>query len=386
MRTVVVVGAGLAGLSAASELRRLGWGGRLVIVGNERHRPYRRPPLSKDFLLAATSPALELPQAEEVGAEWRLGRVVAGLDLRRRTVTMLGGDEIPFDGLVIATGASARPAPAHLTHPRVAHLRSLDDATALRDRLTESRRVLVIGAGFLGTEIAAAAVQLGKEVALLDRASQPLLAAVGEHVGRDVAALHRGHGVHLRLEAQVRRLDGDRTTPRVHLDDGSTVAADLVVAALGSRPSTAWLSGSGLHVDGGVVVGRDGLAAPGVAAAGDVARWPHPLLDHEPVRSEHYSSAVDQGRQAARALLGDPLGDRSAPLPSFWSHQFDWRLQSVGFTGSRFDFTMVDRDDAGRFTGEYRHRGRLVGAITNGRRRDLVAYRARLLDQASVAS
>lgn len=131
-----------------------------------------------------------------------------------------------------------------------------------------------------------------------------------------------------------------------------------------------------------MVVGGDGLAAPGVAAPGDVARWPHPLLDHEPVRSEHYSSAVDQGRQAARALLGDPLGDRSAPLASFWSHQFDWLLQSVGFTGSRFDFTMVDRDDAGRFTGEYRHRGRLVGAITNGRRRDLVAYRARLLDQA----
>lgn len=386
MRTVVVVGAGLAGLSAATELRRLGWAGRLVVVGDERHRPYRRPPLSKDFLLAAVAPALELPQADELGAEWRLGREAIGLDLRRRTVNLSDGDRIPFDGLVIATGGSARPAPPHLAHPGVVHLRGLDDATALRDRLTQSKHVLVIGTGFLGTEIAAAAVQLGKEVTLLGRASQPLLAAVGEQVGRQVAALHRSHGVRLRLRAQVRRVDGDRRAPRAHLDDGTTLSADLVVAALGSLPSTAWLSGSGLEIDGGVVVGDDGLVAPGVAAAGDVARWPHPLLAHEPVRTEHYSSAVDQGRLAARALLGNRGDDRDAPLPSFWSHQFEWRLHSVGFTGSRFDFTMVDSDDAGRFTGEYRHRGRLVGVITNGRRHDLVTYRARLLDQTASAS
>ncbi|NYJ03635.1 NADPH-dependent 2,4-dienoyl-CoA reductase/sulfur reductase-like enzyme [Nocardioides thalensis] len=385
MRTVVVAGAGLAGLSAAAELRRRGWDGRLVIIGEERHRPYRRPPLSKEYLLATTPPVLDLPQADDLAAEWRLGRAAAGLDLRPRRVRLAGGEEIGFDGLVIATGAAARAEPPALAHPGVVRLRGLDDATALRDRLTTSRRVLVVGGGFLGTEVAAAAVQLGKDVTLVDRGPQPLLRAVGARVGHLVADLHRSHGVDVRLQTQVRRLSGGLRSLSVQLDDGAVVATDLVVAALGSHPSTGWLAGSGLRVDGGVMVDARGLAAPGVTAAGDVARWPHPVLDHEHVRIEHYATAADQGRLAARALLGDLPDDRAALLPSFWSHQYDWRLQSVGFTGSRFEFTLVDHDGTDRFTGEYRHRGRLVGAITNGRPRALVDYRTELLTQAAAA-
>jgi NADPH-dependent 2,4-dienoyl-CoA reductase/sulfur reductase-like enzyme len=379
VRTIVVAGAGLAGLSAAAELRRLGWDGRLVIIGAEQHRPYRRPPLSKDFLLSETPLLLDLPQADELDADWRLGQQAAGLDLNQRTIRVVGGDDASFDGLVIATGASARQAPPHLTHPRVLLLRGLDDAVTLREQLAMCRRVLVLGAGFLGSEIAAAATLLGKEVTLAERMSQPLLTAVGESVGGQVAVLHRSHGVEVRLQTEVTQLDGAGMEVRAHLGDGSVVETDLVVAALGSRPMTSWLRGSALTLDEGVVLDADGLAAPGVVAAGDVARWPHPLLDHDLVRVEHYSNAVDQGRQAARALLGNPVHDQMPPLPSFWSHQYDWRLQSVGFTGSRFDFTMIDQDAAGRLVGEYHHHGRLIGAIANGRPGELVQYRQQLL-------
>jgi 3-phenylpropionate/trans-cinnamate dioxygenase ferredoxin reductase subunit len=378
VKTIVVAGAGLAGLSAAAELRRVGWDGRLLIIGGERHRPYRRPPLSKDYLVSETPPPLELQQAEDVDAEWRLGQWATGLDVRRRTLHVAGGEDADFDGLVIATGVSARPMPPHLSHPEVLGLRSLEDAVTLRGRLATSRRVLVLGAGFLGSEIAAAAVLLGKSVTLVERAAQPMLPAVGAQVGHHLADLHRSRGVDLRLDTDVTQLyDGGRAI-RVHLADGSVLPADLVVAALGSRPATSWLDDSGLRLDNGVVLDGCGLAAPGITAAGDVARWPHPLLDHELVRVEHYSNSVDQGRLAARALLGSALRDQLAPLPSFWSHQYDWRLQSVGFTGSRFDFRMVDQDTSGRLLGEYRHHGRLVGAIANGRPRDLVRYRQQL--------
>ena len=384
MKKIVVVGAGLAGLSAAGELRRNGWDGRIVIIGAERHKPYRRPPLSKEYLVSETAPVLDLPQTDEVDAEWRLGQTASRLDLHRRTVRVDGGHDTSFDGLVIATGSSARPAPSHIAHPRVLLLRNLDDAVTLRGRLAASRRVLVLGAGFLGSEIAAAATLMGKEVTLAERMSQPLVTAVGESVGKQVALLHGSHGVDLRLNTEVTQLDSAGTAVRAQFADGQSVEADLVVAALGSRPSVSWLVDSGLLIDDGVVLDSDGLAAPGVTAAGDVARWRHPLLDHELVRVEHYSNAIDQGRQAARVLLGGASHQR--PLPSFWSHHYDWHLQSVGFTGSRFDFRMVDHDTAGKFVGEYRQRGRLVGAITNGRPRALVRYRQELMDGIREAS
>ena len=376
----MVVGAGLAGLSAASELRRLGWDGRLVIIGAEKQRPYRRPPLSKDYLASERAPLLELPQADDVGAEWRLDEQAIRLDVRQRIVRVARGHDAFFDGLIIATGAAARHTPPHLSHPGVLVLRSIEDAETLRHRLATSRRVLVLGAGFLGSEIAAAAALLGKAVTLLERMPQPMLAAVGEQLGQQVAELHRSRGVDVRLNTEVTRLSGAGRVVHAHLADGSVVPTDLVVAALGSRPETSWLEDSGLRLDDGVVLDDSGLAAPGISAAGDVARWPHPLLDHELIRVEHYSNAVDQGRLAARALLGSPQRDRVAPLPSFWSHLYDWRLQSVGFTGSRFDFRMVEHDTSDRLVGEYRHHGRLVGAITNRRPRDLVGYRLQLLE------
>lgn len=380
MRKVVVVGAGLAGLSAAAELRRAGWDGKLIIIGGEEHRPYRRPPLSKDYLTSDVSPLLEFSQADEVDAEWRLGQWATQLDLTERTIRVAGGDDTTFDGLVIATGASARETPPRLTHDRVVALRDLDDAVRVRDGLISSERVLVLGGGFLGTEIAAAANLLGKEVTLVERMSQPLLTAVGATIGKEVAHLHRTHGVEVLLDAEIAHVFGRRDTAYAHFRDGSMVTADLVVAALGSTPAVSWLQSSGLRVEDGVVLDGNGLAAPGVTAAGDVARWPHPLLDDELVRVEHYSNAVDQGRRAARALLGDRLQADPPPIPSFWSHQYDWRLHSVGFTGSRFDFRMVDHDATGRLLCEYRHQGRLVGAITNLRPRTLLPYRQQLLD------
>ncbi|MGP4021880.1 NAD(P)/FAD-dependent oxidoreductase [Actinomadura sp. 3N407] len=377
MRNVVIVGAGMAGFSAAAELRRQGWDGRLVVIGAETHRPYRRPPLSKEYLLQEAPASVRLPDADGLEAEWLLGSPATGLDVRHRTV-LIGDRRVAFDGLVIASGVAPRPAPPHLAHPGVLVLRTVGDAVVLRRRLATSRHVLILGAGFLGSEIASAATSLGRSVTLVERGPQPMVGAVGDRIGRHVADLHRGHGVDLRLGREVTDLTVTPGETRARLDDGSVVAPDLVVAALGARPATGWLRGSGLVLDDGVVLGHDGLAAPGIAAAGDVARSPHPLLDGRLVRVEHYSNAADQGARAARALLGTLGPDAPAPVPAFWSHLYGRRLQSVGFTGSDLEYRTVDEDPSGHILGEYRRNGRLVGAITTGSVRALPRYRRRL--------
>lgn len=377
MRTVVVVGAGTAGLSAAAELRRQGWDGRLVVIGEEPEHPYRRPPLSKEYLLAAAAPTVHFPLPDDLGAEWRLGTAAVGLDAPGRAVLTGDGDRIAYDGLVIATGAPARRLRPELAHERVHTLRTLADAAGLRAALAEGRRVLVVGAGFLGGELASAITAAGGYVTLVDRSPLPLLAAAGPAVGRWAAGLYRAHGVDYRPRTEVVGIADADGAAAVRLSDGTTVAADLVVAAIGASPDTHWLRGSGLAADDGVLLDHSGLAAPGVAAAGDVARAPQPLLGGEAVRVEHHSSAVAQGVRAARALLGLPAGP--APVPSFQSHLHGRRIHSVGFTGRRFAFTAVEtggRDEPG-LLGEYRHRGRLVGAVATAPRhlRSLTRYR-----------
>lgn len=368
MDRIVVAGAGLAGLAAAQELRRNGFTGEVVMVGAEPHLPYRRPPLSKDFLLADHAPAPALGGVDDLAATWLLGHAASGLDLGGRRV--LRGDQppIPFDGLVIATGVRPRgPSPATMT------VRTLDDARALRARLTRRPQVVVIGAGFLGCELAATARALDLPVALVDRAPQPLWRALGAEVGAAVADLHRTHGVVLRLGRQVEAV----AAGRVRLDDGTVLPADLVITALGSTPATRWLLGSGLACADGVVVDADGVAAPGVVAAGDVARRPQPLLGGKAGRVEHYTNAVEEGARAARALLGHPPGP--TPVPSFWSHLHGRRLQAVGHTGAAYDTRVVRHEPDGRFLAEYHLSGRVVGAATIGFARDLVSYRHQLV-------
>ncbi|MDA1360993.1 FAD-dependent oxidoreductase [Glycomyces luteolus] len=371
MRRIAIVGAGLAGFSAGQELRRLGFDGDLTVIGAEPHRPYRRPPLSKEHLLGESD--LSLRGADELGAAWRLGRAATGLDLERRAV-LVGEAAIGFDGLVIATGLRAKSLPEGTALPGVHFLRGLDDARGLRREIEARPRTVVVGGGFIGSETAATLRGLGLEVTLIS--GRPVLrSALGAEVGAIAEAMHREHGVEVRT-GRMAGVSGTGRVERVHLQDGGTVTADLVVAALGAEPETEWLRGTGLGDGDGVMVGADGLVAPGIAAAGDVARWPHPLHSGRTLRIEHYANAAEQGAHAARALLGG-IGPYT-PLPNFWSHLYGRRLQAVGFTGADCESRLVAQEPGHRFMAEYRHRGRLVGVAAAGFARAMPEYRQRI--------
>ena len=318
-RTVVVVGASLAGFRAAEELRHQGFDGRLVLVGDEPHRPYDRPPLSKQVLAGARPPeAADLPGTDDLDAEWVLGRRATALDVRGRRVTLDDGTAVAFDGCVVATGATPRRLPGWPDAAGVHVLRTLDDCAALRaDLAADPGRIVVVGAGFIGAEVAATARGLGVEVTLLEALPVPLVRALGEAMGAVCADLHRDHGVDLRLGTGVDGIavDGDGRVAAVDLAGGGRVEAGVVVVGVGVRPNTDWLAGSGLEVGDGVVCDETCLAAPGVVAAGDVARWPNRRFD-EVMRVEHWDNAQEQGGHAARTLLADQerAGDTGTPF------------------------------------------------------------------------
>jgi 3-phenylpropionate/trans-cinnamate dioxygenase ferredoxin reductase subunit len=309
LQSIVVVGASLAGLHAVRALRKEGFDGRLTLVGAEPHRPYDRPPLSKDFLAgAADESTLRLAgadQLDELGVDLRLGVSAVACDTTDRRVRLADGGEVPYDGLVIATGGAARRLPG-MAHelPGVHVLRTLDDAVALRADLDRRPgRVVIVGAGFIGAEVAATCRGRGLDVTLLEALPVPLAHALGPRVGAVCADLQRDHGVDVRLGAGVRSIAGGERVERVHLVDGTVIEADVVVVGVGVQPCTEWLEGSGLTLDNGVVCDATCLAAPGVVAAGDVARWPNPAFDRALMRVEHWENAIEMGGYAARRLL-----------------------------------------------------------------------------------
>ncbi|WP_030619763.1 NAD(P)/FAD-dependent oxidoreductase [Streptomyces fulvoviolaceus] len=362
MKRIVVVGASAAGLAAAETLRREGYDGTLTLVGDEPLAPYDRPPLSKQLLAAEWEPEkLALRTSDDLAKldlDLRLGVAATGLSLADGAVELADGSTLSYDGLVIATGVRPRRLPGEGGHV----LRTLDDALRLRDRLTPGRRLVVVGAGFLGAEAAAVAWRLGCEVTLLEPAPVPLAHAVGTDVGEVLTRAHLEQGVKLRCGVTVAEV----TEEGVRLAEGELVEADEVLIAIGSLPNTAWLDGSGLTVGDGVVCDEYCEAAPGVYAAGDVARWYNPLFGTS-MRIEHRTNAAEQGMAAARNLLNPEARKPFAPVPYFWSDQYDMKVQAYGYLRGHDEVAVVEGDLAERrFVAAYRTGDRLTGALAVG--------------------
>lgn len=390
MRTVTVVGASLAGLYAARALRSEGFDGRLVVVGAERHRPYDRPPLSKTFLTQRPSVApepgrLELCDRDEeagLAAEWHLGTRATALDTVGRTVTLDDGRTarpLRTDGVVIATGAAPRTLPG--PPPAGVHtLRTVDDAVALRAALHDGTpRVVVIGGGFIGAEVASSCAALGLPVTVVEAAPLPLVPQLGTDMARVCAGLHADHGVRLLCGTGVKGLldDGAGRVRAVELADGRLLDADTVVTGIGVRPATGWLTGSGLRLDDGVVCDAGGVtAAPRVVAVGDVARCAG-------VRSEHWTSATEQPATAVRNLLAGATVARHTALPYFWSDQYGARLQLAGRRGPHDTVRIVEGDPGDRsFLAVYERDGRTTAAFAVNRPRPFMRLRRRLATEA----
>lgn len=363
MKRIVVVGASAAGLAAAETLRREGYDGTLTLVGAEPHPPYDRPPLSKHALSGEWDAGMTALRTQEdlaaLGLDLRLGVAATGLDPATRVVRLADGSTVPYDRLVIATGVRPRRLPGD----RDAHvLRTLDDALALRERLKPGSRLVVVGAGFLGAEAAAAACRLGVQVTLLEPAPVPLAHAVGIEVGKVLSQAHHDHGVHLRTGVTVTEV----TERGVLLADGELVHGDEVLVAIGSLPNTDWLDGSGLPVADGVLCDDYCRATPTVYAAGDVARWHNPLFG-TPMRIEHRANAAEQGMAAARNLLHPETRRPFAPVPYFWSDQYDTRIQAYGYLRGHDEAAVMEGDlSERRFLAAYRTGETLTAVLAIG--------------------
>jgi 3-phenylpropionate/trans-cinnamate dioxygenase ferredoxin reductase subunit len=387
---LVIVGANVAGGRAAETLRQAGFDGRIVLVGAEPDRPYERPPLSKEVLWSADHPIDKLflqPEAfySEQNIELRLGRRATRLNPDSRSIELDNGETITFSKLLIATGAS----PRRLSAPGadlegVLYLRDLSDARRLQARLLQCQRVVVVGAGFIGAEVAASARKIGREVVALEMLPVPLERALGRVVGSLYADLHRAHGVDLRTDTAVTAFHGHRRVEEVETAPGERIECDLVVVGVGVAPEVSWLEGSSIELRNGVVVDdRCQTNLPGVFAAGDAANWWHPHLGQH-IRVEHFTNAQNQGVAAAQSMLGK-LDAPFAPVNYFWSDQFDVSLQYVGHASG--DDSVVLRGDptTNEWSAFYVGGERLKAALAVNRYRDITAARQLIANRTPVA-
>jgi 3-phenylpropionate/trans-cinnamate dioxygenase ferredoxin reductase subunit len=385
----VVIGAGLAGGRAVETLRQEGFDGRIILVGAEKDRPYERPPLSKTVLLGTTPAEKAFLRPHdyyvEQNIELRLGTSAMRLASEERLVELSDGTRLPYDKLLIANGVKVR----RLTTPGidltgVYYLRTIDDARAIRDAAASARRVVVIGAGFIGAEVAAVCRVRGIEVTVLEVLPVPLQRALGDEVGLIYAEIHREHGVDLRLGVGVAAFQGDGRLERIVTSTGDVVDCEVAVVGVGVEPDVAWLEGSGLTIANGIVVdefSRTNL--PDIFAAGDVASWWHPGLE-EWLRVEHYENAQNQGVAAAKSMLG--ILEPYAPVNFFWSDQYDLTLQYVGHATGQ-DVVVFRGDVANRkFLAFYLRDGKIHAALGINRFRDVNAARKLIRDRVPVTA
>lgn len=371
MKHVAVVGAGLAGLSAARAVRKQGFDGELTVVGAEPHRPYDRPPLSKEFLAGGVTTADLALEAdgEDLSAEWRLGVTATHLDVAAGRIGLDDGSAVDADGIVVATGACARSLSGPPLRAGVHTLRSLDDAVRLRADLRPGSRLVVIGAGFIGAEVASTAWELGCRVTVLEAAPTPLSGPLGVQMGALVAGLHAAHGVTMHCGTAVSGLLGTDRVSGVALADGREIPADVVVVGVGARPNVSWLHGSGLEVGDGVRCDHRGATGhAGVVAVGDCAAWLDPETGRHQ-RLEHWTAARERPAIAVATLL---VGARpelaSAPrrerAPYFWSDQYGLRIQFAGRARPDDDVSLeIGRVDEASFLAVYRRQGRAVAVL-----------------------
>ncbi len=382
MQRLVVVGASLAGLRAAQAARADGFDGELIVVGDEPHLPYTRPPLSKELMKGLqTAEQCALPHGKLSDVTWRLGSPATGLDRTAKTVQLKDGGQIPYDRLIIATGSRARPWPREADH--VHTLRGLDDALELKDALTRTDRLLIVGAGFIGCEVAASARALGLEVTLVDIAPHPMV-PLGSELGERCAQLHRDHGVDLRCSTGVEAI----TEHAVALTDGTTVTTDTTLVALGALPNTEWLARSGLTLDPGLQCDATLTSPddPDVLAAGDIVSWPHPLAGNRRVRVEHWTTAAEHGQLAGRnALKPHEERDTHEVPPYFWSDQYEVKIQAVGFSHLADRVEIVETTESGdRLVAVGTENGRVISVVGFNAARRLAWYRRQLVAEPSL--
>ena len=365
MDRIAIVGASLAGLRAAEFIRRAKFDGQLVLIGDEEHLPYDRPPLSKEVIRGEWEQerlGLRRKSYDDLNLDLLLGRRAVSLDADARELGLDGGESVPFDGLVIATGGRVRELPGQ---PRIAGihtLRTLDDSLAIRAALCDKPRVAVIGAGFIGAEVAASARQLGLDVTMIEALETPLAQSLGPRLGGILQEVHERRGVRVHCGRRVEGFAGTERVEGLLLDDGTRVDCDLVVVGIGVSPSVSWLESSGVELEDGVRCDETLTSSVGgIVAAGDVANWYNPLFE-ERMRVEHWTNAVEQARHAVSSLLAAP-GEAKPfeSVPMFWSDQFDIKIQGVGRPRPSDDLVITGEGE--KLVALYGRAGRLVAAV-----------------------
>lgn len=404
---IIIVGSSLAGLRSAEQLRSQGWSGPITLVGEEPHRPYNRPPLSKQALADARDGSLDglhesvaLPLKPRLGdIDWRLGRRAVSANLEKRQIELDDGESLAYRGLVVATGLRPRHLPLAGGERQRHRIRTLDDAWRLGKELTQGRHIAIAGAGFIGCELAATARKLGCRVTVIDAASTPLGGVLGSALSEALLAYHHSHGVEFRLNTRIAQIQQDRcgNLAGLTLADGSTLETQLLVEAIGAIPNTEWLDGNGLDLGNGVLC-HDDLSIPGhpdVIAVGDIARFANPLIDETPRRIEHWNIAVETARRGVTSLLGHlEAKGPAAPgtprpiVPSFWSDQFSIKLQGIGMPALGDTIRPIEGGPEAFTNGEtlamgYYRSGTLIGITSIHGEKQQPRYRQMLLEALS---